>query len=98
MIFNFYVGVSDLKNKESKDDKGKDYAICIGDTVLVNDADTPATILTSGKKKSKNVSIFLKDESGSSDDEGTGMFYSIDTLSLKYFLMKFLTPCFSTVT
>ena len=74
MIFNFYVGVSDLKNKDSKDDKGKEYAICIGDTVLVNDADTPATILTSGKKKSKNVSIFLKDESGSSDDEGTGIF------------------------
>ena len=65
MIFNFYVGVSELKNKESKDEKGKEYAICIGDTILVNDADTPATVLTQGKKKAKNVSIFLKDEASS---------------------------------
>ena len=69
MIFNFYCGVSELRNKEAKDDKGKEYAICIGDTVQVNDANTPATILTTGKKKSKNVSIFLKDESGSLDDD-----------------------------
>ena len=69
MIFNFYCGVAELRNKDSKDDKGKEYAICIGDTVQVNDAQTPATILTTGKKKSKNVSIFLKDDSGSSEDD-----------------------------
>jgi len=69
MIFNFYVAVSDLTNSEAKDSKSKQYAICIGDTVLVNGEDQPATVLTNGKKKAKNVSIFLKDDSGSSDDE-----------------------------
>ena len=60
MIFNFYVAVSDLTNSEAKDSKSKQYAICIGDTVLVNGEDQPATVLTNGKKKAKNVSIFLK--------------------------------------
>ena len=61
MVFNICVGVSDLKNKEAKDDKGKIYAICVGDTVLVNDSDQAATLLTAGKKKAKNISIFLKE-------------------------------------
>ena len=60
MIFNIYVAVNDLKNSEAKDPRGKTYAVCIGDTVLVNDADTPAAVLTTGKKRAKNISIFLK--------------------------------------
>ena len=68
-IYNVNVGVSDLKNKEGKDEKSKYYAVSLGDTVLVNDG-APATILTSGKKKSKNISIFLKDDSSSDDDRG----------------------------
>ena len=68
-IYNVNVGVSDLKNKEGKDEKSKYYAVSLGDTVLVNDG-APATILTSGKKKSKNISIFLKDDSSSDDDGG----------------------------
>ena len=61
MIFNIYVAVNDLKNSEAKDVRAKTYAVCIGDTVHVNDSETAATVLTSGKKRAKNISIFLKD-------------------------------------
>ena len=36
--------------------------------MLVNDGDA-ATILTAGKKRSKNISIFLKDDDSSSEGE-----------------------------
>lgn len=67
MVFNINIGCSDLTNRDTKDAKNKKYAISIADTVLVNDGE-PATILTAGKKRAKNISIFLKDDS-SSDDE-----------------------------
>ena len=35
-------------------------ALFIGDTVVVNGDGQPATILTTSKKKIKNISIFLK--------------------------------------
>jgi len=58
-------------NKSSTDSKSKSYAISIADTALVNDGE-PATILTAGKKRSKNISIFLKDDDSSSEEELVG--------------------------
>ena len=37
MVFNINIGFSDLKNKDGKDEHSKNYALFIGDTVLVND-------------------------------------------------------------
>jgi hypothetical protein len=45
--------------QEASDSKGKDISLFIGDSVLVNDG-APATLLTSSKKKIKNIAIFLK--------------------------------------
>ena len=45
--------------QESKDPRGKEISLFIGDTVLVNES-SPATILTYSKKKIKNIAIFLK--------------------------------------
>uniref|UniRef100_A0A670ZB58 FACT complex subunit n=2 Tax=Elapidae TaxID=8602 RepID=A0A670ZB58_PSETE len=59
MVFSLNVGLSDLPNREGKKPEEKTYALFIGDTVLVEE-DGPATLLTSVKKKVKNVSILLK--------------------------------------
>ncbi|XP_072833109.1 FACT complex subunit SPT16 [Pogona vitticeps] len=61
MVFSLNVGLSDLLNKEGKKPEEKTYALFIGDTVLVEE-DGPATLLTSVKKKVKNVTILLKKE------------------------------------
>ncbi|XP_003227277.1 FACT complex subunit SPT16 [Anolis carolinensis] len=61
MVFSLNVGFSDLTNKEGKKPEEKTYALFIGDTVLVEE-EGPATLLTSVKKKVKNVSILLKKE------------------------------------
>ncbi|KAJ9590632.1 hypothetical protein L9F63_016343 [Diploptera punctata] len=68
MIFNVNVGLSGLTNKEATEKEGKVYALFIGDTVHVN-VDQPATILTSSKKKIKNVGIFVKDEEDEDEEE-----------------------------
>ena len=68
MVFNLHIAVSDIKNSEAKDEKNKKFAVSIADTVLLVD-DAPAQILTAGKKRAKNISIFLKDDSSSDDDE-----------------------------
>ncbi|KAG4078721.1 hypothetical protein HA402_015311 [Bradysia odoriphaga] len=60
MVFNVYVGLSPLTNKEATDKEGKTYALFIGDTVLVND-DTAATVLTQSKKTIEDIGIFVKD-------------------------------------
>nr|XP_060636057.1 FACT complex subunit SPT16 [Anolis sagrei ordinatus] len=61
MVFSLNVGFSDLTNKEGKKPEEKTYALFIGDTALVEE-EGPATLLTSVKKKVKNVSILLKKE------------------------------------
>uniref|UniRef100_A0A8C3UYJ5 FACT complex subunit n=1 Tax=Catharus ustulatus TaxID=91951 RepID=A0A8C3UYJ5_CATUS len=61
MVFSINVGLSDLPNKEGKRPEERTYALFIGDTVMV-DEDGPAVVLTSVKKKVKNVGIFLKNE------------------------------------
>lgn len=72
MVFNVYVGLAGLVNKEASDKEGKVYALFIGDTVLVMGEDAasgavPAAVLTQSKKKIKNVGIYLKDDD--EDDE-----------------------------
>ena len=44
MVFNINVGFSELKNKEGKDEGSKNYALFIGDTVMVNEV-SPVTIV-----------------------------------------------------
>ncbi|NXB19545.1 SP16H protein, partial [Rhagologus leucostigma] len=61
MVFSINVGLSELPNKEGKRPEERTYALFIGDTVMV-DEDGPAVVLTSVKKKVKNVGIFLKNE------------------------------------
>uniref|UniRef100_A0A8C6VKU9 FACT complex subunit n=1 Tax=Naja naja TaxID=35670 RepID=A0A8C6VKU9_NAJNA len=68
MVFSLNVGLSDLPNREGKKPEEKTYALFIGDTVLVEE-DGPATLLTSVKKKVKNVSILLKKEDEEEEEE-----------------------------
>ncbi|XP_076248178.1 SPT16 homolog, facilitates chromatin remodeling subunit dre4 isoform X1 [Calliopsis andreniformis] len=70
MVFNVNVGLSNLTNTEATDKEGKNYALFVGDTVMVNEAQ-PATNLTPSKKKLKNIGIFVKDEE-EEEDEGSG--------------------------
>ncbi len=69
MVFNLNVGVSGLTNKNASDKEGKVIAIFIGDTVMVNDEENPANILTQSKKKIKNIGVFLKEEDSEDDEE-----------------------------
>lgn len=69
MIFNLNMGLSGLTNKEATDKEGKILALYIGDTVLVNDEENPASILTQSKKKVKNIGIFLKDDDSEDEEE-----------------------------
>lgn len=68
MIFNINIGFSGLHCKGNGDDSSKTYALFIGDTVLVNEGQ-PATILTSSKKKLKNIAIFIKDDDDDEEEE-----------------------------
>ncbi|KAK2190440.1 hypothetical protein NP493_80g05043 [Ridgeia piscesae] len=68
MLFNVSVGFSDLVNSASSDKRGKTYALCVGDTVSVNEG-APATILTPLKKKMKQISVFLKGEDEEEEEE-----------------------------
>ena len=69
MAFQLSIGFSDLVNPDAKDDEAKKYALFIGDTVVVNKAEEPATVLTQAKKKIENVGIFIKDDDEAEDDE-----------------------------
>lgn len=69
MVFNINLGLTGLTNKDAADDKGKNVALFIGDTVLVNDKETAATLLTTSKKRIKNIAIFLKDADESEEEK-----------------------------
>ncbi|CAD6206216.1 GSCOCG00010021001-RA-CDS [Cotesia congregata] len=71
MVFNLHVGLSNLNNPAATDKEGKNYALFIGDTVLVGEPGAPATVLTNSKKKVKNIGIYLKDEE-EEEEEGSG--------------------------
>ena len=78
MLFNINIGFTGLVNKDSSDSKGKDVALFVGDSVLVNDEndEKPTTILTPSKKKIKNIAIFLKDEDSDDEDEEKVTYYT----------------------
>lgn len=69
MVFNLNVGLSGLKNDKPADKESKIVALFIGDTVLVNDEENQASILTQSKKKVKNIGIFLKEDDSSEESE-----------------------------
>lgn len=69
MTFCLNVGLSNLTNPSSSDTEGKTYALVVGDTIVVNDQDTPASVLTPYKKQKKNVCIFLKEEDEEEEEE-----------------------------
>ena len=69
MIFNINIGFTGLVNKDASDSKGKDVALFVGDTVIVTDSSSPATMLTPSKKKIKNIAIFLKDEESEEEED-----------------------------
>ena len=58
MVFNVNLGLTGLINKEATDDKGKEMALFIGDTVMVNKG-SPATLLTPSNKEIKNIARFF---------------------------------------
>jgi len=68
MVFNLNVGMTGIANKASKDSKGKQVALFIGDTVEVKESE-PAALLTHSKKKVKNIAIFLKDDDSEDEKE-----------------------------
>ena len=78
MVFNVNVGFQDLVNPEAKDKDAKNYALFLGDTVVVGgggadaegDAGTQGALLLTGnvKKKVKHIGIFLKDEDEDEED------------------------------
>ncbi|RDD47106.1 FACT complex subunit SPT16 [Trichoplax sp. H2] len=65
MVFVVNVGFSDIAYEN---DKANTYGLFVGDTVIVNE-DTSATVLTSAKKKIRNIGIFLKNEDEDSEEE-----------------------------
>ena len=69
MVFNLNIGLGGLTNKDASDSKGKNVALFIGDTVLVQGDSSPAVLLTTSKKKIKNIAIFLKDAEDSEEEE-----------------------------
>lgn len=67
MVFNVNIGLNGLTNKGASG-KGKDVALFVGDTVLVGES-SPASNLTTSKKKIKNIAIFLKDADSSEEEK-----------------------------
>lgn len=68
MVFQVYIGLSNLTNKDASEKESKNYALVIGDTVIVNE-EQPATVITQSKKKIKNIGIFLKDDDDEEEEE-----------------------------
>lgn len=69
MVFNLNIGIAGLENPHAADKEGKKLALFIGDTVIVNDDKTPASVLTQSKKKLKSIGIFLKEGDSEEDEE-----------------------------
>jgi nucleosome binding factor SPN SPT16 subunit len=58
----FQVGLSDLENPDAEDAKGKTYALCVADTVVVKPGEGANEVLTTAMSKSfKNIAYFFKD-------------------------------------
>ncbi|XP_054165372.1 FACT complex subunit spt16-like [Oppia nitens] len=68
MVFNIAIGFSGLINRSASDAEAKNYALFLGDTVVVNENST-ATVLTQSKKRLKNIAIIIKDDDEESEEE-----------------------------
>lgn len=67
MVFTVNIGFAGLQ-KKGADDKVENYALFLGDTVVVNEGQA-CTVLTSNKKKLKNIAIVLKDDDDEDEEE-----------------------------
>ncbi|KAK7590876.1 hypothetical protein V9T40_002489 [Parthenolecanium corni] len=67
-VYNLNVGLSGLVNNSAESKELKNYSLFVGDTVIVNE-NAPVTLLTLSKKRMKNVSVFLKDNSDEEEEE-----------------------------
>ncbi|CAK8695989.1 unnamed protein product [Clavelina lepadiformis] len=67
MVFNINIGLSGLVNSSGDTNKDKNYALFVGDMVVVTEG--AALLLTKDKKKARNISIFLKDDSEEESEE-----------------------------
>ncbi|XP_062500756.1 FACT complex subunit SPT16-like [Corticium candelabrum] len=71
MVFNINLGFSGLTNAAAVDEADKNYALFIGDTVVVQEG-KPAESQTATKKQIKNIAIFLKGEDEEDEDQQDG--------------------------
>lgn len=66
MVFSVNIGFAGLQKKGAE--KVENYALFIGDTVIVNEG-SPCTVITNNKKKLKNIAIVLKDDDDEEEEE-----------------------------
>lgn len=71
MSFVIALGFTDLVNRGATDQRAKNYALFLSDTVIVNEKGTPANLLTQKKRKLAKTIVLLKndDESEEEDEE-----------------------------
>lgn len=69
MTFVIAVGFSDLVNKQATDSSGRNYALFVSDTVIVNDKGTPANLLTPKRRKITKTIVLLRTEDESEEDD-----------------------------
>lgn len=69
MSFVIAVGFTDLINREPTDQKAKNYALFVSDTVIVNEKGTPANLLTQKKRKLTKTMVLLKNDDESEEEE-----------------------------
>ena len=83
MTFQISIGFSGLENPDGKDEQSKNYALFLGDTVVVNEVirqcwcmepsssrlqNEPCSLYTSSKKDISHIAIILKDDGAQDED------------------------------
>ena len=69
MTFVISAGFNDLVDSSASDSKGKNYALFVSDTVVVNERGKPATLITQKKRKLNKTMLLLRNEDESSEEE-----------------------------
>lgn len=69
MTFVVAIGFQGLKNPAASDSKAKIYSLFLSDTVIVQEAGTPATLVTQARRKLAKTSILLKKDGDDEDDD-----------------------------
>lgn len=69
MSFVIAIGFTDLINREATDQKAKNYALFVSDTVIVNEKGSPANLLTQKKRKLTKTIVLLKNDDESEEEE-----------------------------